>query len=121
MLTAGEIAQMRSVIDDALPGTAIISRRTLTTDSQGGSEEAWANIGTVSCRWSPIASIASDVELDQSARVAALKERVVTVPANTTVNQTDRLSIGGTVHAITGIAAPRDWELSRRISCVEVD
>ena len=117
MLTAGELSQMRATIETTLPGTAIIQRATLTPDGQGNSEEAWASAGTVTCRWSPL----SDAEVDQGDRVAALKVRVVTIPAGTDVTQRDRLSIGGTVHQITGIRAPRDWELSRRIECVEVD
>ncbi len=120
MLTGGELASMRETIETTLPGTAIIQRATLARDARGESQPTWSNHGTVSCRWSPIGAEAS-FEVDQGDRVTALKRRLVTVAAGTDVTQTDRLSIGGTIHQVTGLRAPRDWELSRQIECIEVD
>lgn len=120
MLTAGELAQMRDVIESTLPGTAIIQRATTARDARGEAQPTWTAAGTVSCRWSPIGAEAS-YEIDQDDRATALKRRLVTVATGTDVTQADRLSIGGTVHSITGLRAPRDWELSRQIECVEVD
>ena len=120
MLSTGEIASMRTLLETSLPGTAIVQRRTLSSDGQGGNVEAWANQGTVSCRWSPLRNI-GDTEAVQGDRIAALRHRLVTLPANTSVTTADRLSIGGTIHQVQGIRAPRDWELSRQVICTEVD
>lgn len=121
-LTAGELTQMRTVLGTTLPSSAIVQRVTLASDGQGGGEPTWSNAGTVDCRLSPLPEAAgSDREVDQAARVAALRARIVTLPANTDVTQADRLSIGGTIFQITGVRAPRDYELSRRVECVEVD
>ena len=52
-LSAGELTAMRATQADTLPGTAVISRNTPTSDGMGGWTDAWAAIGTVDGRVAP--------------------------------------------------------------------
>lgn len=121
LLSAGDLASMRTVLDTSLPDTAVIWSRTLASDGQGGRTQTYAAAGTVACRLSPISAMSAGSEDVRGDRQAAVADRVLTMPASTTIAATDRVVVASQTFEVTAIHAPRSWELSRRVDCVEVD
>jgi SPP1 family predicted phage head-tail adaptor len=119
VLTDGEISQMRTQLERTLPDTAVIQRRTLASDGQGGSVETWAPIGTASCRISPV-NLRGDLERERADSMAEERPRVVTLPADTTIEGRDRIVIADTTYEVTHVDGPRSYELARRVDVVEV-
>jgi SPP1 family predicted phage head-tail adaptor len=117
MLTAAELADMRSVQDQAMAGTCVITRRTLTADGMGGFTEMWAAAGTVSGRvWPAQESGAERLIAD---RITETDAWVITVPYNTDVVAKDRITADSrTFEVVTAIA--HTWETARRVVATEV-
>lgn len=117
MLTAAELADMRSVQAEAMAGTAVISRKTLTADGMGGFTETWSAAGTVSCRvWPARESGAESLIAD---RITEADAWVITVPYATDVTAKDRIVADGrTFEVVSAIA--HTWETARRVVAVEV-
>lgn len=117
MLTAAELADMRSVQAEAQPGTCVISRKTLTADGMGGHTETWAAVGTVTGRvWPATESGAERLIAD---RITETDAWVITLPYATDVVAKDRItSAGRTFEVFNAIA--HDWETARRVVAVEV-
>ena len=112
---------MRSELEVSLPDSGTIQRRTLSTDGMGGREEAWAAIGTVDIRISPLGPEASGGEEARGSRVATITERMITCPANTDVTTLDRMLTGGVTYEVVSARSPRSFEIARRLEVVEVD
>lgn len=117
MLTAAELAEMRSVQDEAMAASCVISRKTLVSDGMGGFTETWAASGTVSCRvWPATESGAESLIAD---RITESDAWVITVPYNTDITAKDRVVADGrTFEVISAIA--HTWETARRVVAVEV-
>ena len=117
MLTAAELADMRTVQAQAQAGTAVISRKTLTADGMGGFTETWAAAGTVTCRvWPASESGAESLIAD---RITESDAWVITVPYATDITAKDRVVADGrTFEVVTAIA--HTWETARRVVAVEV-
>lgn len=117
MLTAAELAEMRSTQEQAMPGTCVISRKTLASDGMGGFTEAWAAAGTVIGRVWPATE--SGAERLIAERITEADAWIVTLPHGTDVVAKDRITESGrTFEVISGIA--HTWETARRVVCVEV-
>jgi head-tail adaptor len=119
-LTSGELARMRTDLNLSLPGTAVIHRRTETSDSQGGVTAAYAAVGTVDCRLSPsLANFGSGEELHGD-RVQTVTTRMLTVPGTTDINSKDRVVVDSVTYSVTEVRG-RSYEVSRRCVVVEAD
>ena len=117
MLSATEIDAMRSTLDDSLPDTAQVQRRTLTSDGAGGFTESWSTVATVACRVA--SSGQSPQERVIAERLATASVRTVTLPALTDVRPTDRVVVGGRTFEVVDTPAP-SYELARRVICTDV-
>ena len=117
MLTAAELAEMRSVQVEAMAGTCVITRRTLASDGMGGFTETWAAAGTVTGRvWPATESGAERLIAD---RITEADAWIITVPQGTDVVAKDRIvESGRTFEVVSAIA--HTWETARRVVCVEV-
>lgn len=117
MLTAAELAEMRSVQAEAMAGTCVVTRRTLASDGAGGYTETWAAVGTVAGRvWPATESGAERLIAD---RITETDAWVITVPQGTDVLAKDRITEGGrTFEVVTALV--HTWETARRVVAVEV-
>lgn len=120
LLSTGDLARMQTVLNQSLPGTAYVLRATTASDGQGGQTATWGTAGTAACRLSPHSARAAGSEGVVGERVAAFNERVITLPASTDVRQTDRLAVGSQTFEVTGLHAPRSWEISVRVDAVQI-
>lgn len=114
-LTASEIAGMRSVATSALPDTATIER--VTTTNVGGEEsETWTTLPTVACRIAPVGGGETG---ETGGRIAVETTSIVTLPAATDIEESDRIVIASRVYQITRVDKRGEWEISRRVQVKE--
>ena len=117
MLTAAELAEMRSVQVLAQAGTCVITRGTLTADGMGGYTQSRAAVGTVTGRVWPASE--SGAERLIADRITEADAWIITIPQGTDVVAKDRVSESGRIfEVVTPIA--HTWETARRVVCVEV-
>jgi head-tail adaptor len=120
-LSDGDLISMQNVLNRSLPGTVVIQRKTQTSDGQGGRIDAWAAVGTTACRVSPFSSQgAMGSEGDSGAGLRAQRERMITLPANADVSESDRIVVSSTTYEVVSMDGPRSMELARRVQAVKV-
>lgn len=117
-LSAGEIAGMRTTLGSFLPGTAVISTATNTSDSQGGFTQAFAASGTVTARLSPLKPGDERIVGD---RVAEVGWMILTVPYHTSIDEDDRVTYNSVTYEVAEVLTRVPWELGRRVVLVELD
>lgn len=116
LLTAGDIARMRDVLDQSLPDTCVIQGGTIVDDLGGGGSTTWANRGTVDCRLSPM----TGSEREVADRLSEDAQWLITVPAETVVDTNSRVVISGTSFEVLARRAPRSWEVATVLEAQEV-
>lgn len=92
ILSAAELACMRSAFNSLLPDTCTVSRYTVVSDNAGGQTQTWATVATVACRLST--RNARPTEGDVADRMQNANEWMITVPSGTDVRTEDRIAIG---------------------------
>jgi head-tail adaptor len=120
MLSAGEIAGMRAQIGETLVDTAVIQTRSFVDNQGGGGTLVWAVSGTVDCHVAPVIA-RGDQEQLVADRTTSTADWWVTVPAETPITSTSRLTVGSRTFEVVSLQAPRSWELHRRLQCAEVE
>jgi Phage head-tail joining protein. len=110
---------MQTVLNTSLPGTAVLQRNTQASDGQGGKTDAWAAYGTVACRISPFVRRMGGEE-NLGARVEAVRERLITLPASTDITETDRIVTGGQTFEVLAMDGARSYELGRRVHAARI-
>jgi head-tail adaptor len=116
VLSAAELAAMRSTAGDALPGTAVLHRSTQSTDALGGRTDLWAAYGTVTCRVSPSTSMSDGEEIYGGEWHNAMPY-IITLPYGTDVTSSDRVVANGQTFEVLAEDTDRDWGLSTRLTC----
>ena len=119
MLSNVDLATMRATLEQSLPDTAAIQRRTLIPDGTLGFTETWTTVATVPCRVAP----ARNDEIDAAgvARTGRAQVWAIVLPANTDVLRADRVQVGSLSIEVVAVLGPRSYELGRRILGAEVD
>lgn len=103
---------MRDTVQtETLTDVAVISRFTSVSDGQGGSTDTYAPFGTVDGHVSPLGGREAEI----AAGVAEQSQWVITLPAQTAVDEKDQVAIGGRVYEIDTVRAPRTLELACRV------
>lgn len=116
LLSASQIAAMRTTLERSLPGTAVINSRTWVSDGGGGGTAAYAPSGTAACRVSPAGQ--QPIEADIAAQIQGRAVYMITLPANTPVQSQDQIEADGRTFEVLAPLS-RDWEISLRVICVE--
>jgi hypothetical protein len=111
---------MRVELEQTLPGTAIISPRTLLLDGQGGETWSYAAGGTFPARLSPESSL-RQAEAVAAGRVAEMSSWMLTLPAGTLITETDQVLYDGVTYEVNEVMTRVPWELSRRCRLTELD
>jgi len=110
MLTAAELASMRSEAATALPGTAVISTQAWVSDGGGGGTTTPTPAGTVDCRLTPMAAD----EQEQGDRISAAAQYLITLPSDATITVDDRITIDSIDFNVEAIR-DRSWNLTTRV------
>jgi head-tail adaptor len=109
---------MQDTAEDAMPDSAAVSRKTLTSDGQGGFTATWATASTVDCRVEAATRI-TPAERLVAERVAPRKLYRVTVPYDADVIAADRIVVSGTTYEVLGPFDGGAWMLTKKVSVVE--
>ena len=118
MLTVPELTAMRTTLDGSLPDLADISRSTPTSDGRGGTTLVWATVASVPCRVAPDVAFAGESVVAD--RVTVTQRWTITLPAGTNVSARDRILIGARTFEVTFVRSARSYEVSCRVTGVEV-
>lgn len=114
-LTDAEITSMRYEAELSLPDTAIIQRRTFTSDGGGGGTAAWSAAGTVACRIGPM----NGSEREIANRISAEATSILTVPVGTDIGTADRVSVDSRTYNVAALREWGDYSLTLRAEVVE--
>lgn len=114
LLGTAELEWMRELQSRAMPGSAVIERRTLAADGMGGQTETWAAAGTVAARLYSQNSRAMAESAANGAQVIATTRWYVTMPVGTLVTAADRLKIDGLRYEITEVNNGEHWQTAVR-------
>jgi head-tail adaptor len=112
-LTPWEIHTARETSDAFLPGTAIIQTKTKTSDGQGGETWAYAASGTVDARLAAENTQPRSGEI--ASRSATATSWVLTIPAATTITNTDRVVFDSITYEVLSIMTRTPEEIARRV------
>lgn len=121
MLTTGEIAQMRREIGMTLVDTAVVQTRGFVDNQGGGGTLTWTASGTVDCHVAPGVVGRGGQERLVADRTTSTGDWWITIPAETAITGSSRLSVGSRTFEVVSMQAPRSWELHRRLQCAEVE
>jgi hypothetical protein len=99
MLTAADLAYMQDTQEQAMPGTVVIERYTLTPDGMGGQVEAWGAVGTVIGRIYPMVR-RGQAETVGGAQVLSQTQWFGTFPVSTELYAQDRLLYGNSTFEV---------------------
>lgn len=111
-LTADELAEMRDAIEDLLPDTCDILSVTRTSNGEGGFTETWGTVSaSVACRLDAI----SGTDHLSAGAIQPFTRWMLTVPYDTVINNTYRVSHGGyTYNVVGGVNTDTSWIASKR-------
>lgn len=117
IVTTSQLAMMRAVAERALPGTAAIHRRTLTTDNVGGWADSYSSVGTVACRlaFQGTKTEPTLVDMEEGGTVKTEQRWIITLPYGTDIRETDRIVTGGSTFVVISGMETRSYELTRRV------
>lgn len=117
LLSDTDLANLRSVATEAMPGTAVIQTSAWVSDGGGGGSTGWTASGTVECRIAPAGGYGA-MESQTGGRISADAEYVVTIPHNADVSTDSRLVVsdenfGGTFNVEA--VRERSWNVTTRV------
>lgn len=113
MLTAADLAYMQDTQEQALPGTVVIERWTLTPDGMGGQTESWAAVGTVIGRIYPMVRRGA-AEAVGGAQVQSETQWFATLPVDTVIYAQDRLFYGDSTWEVLRVNNDEMWKTAAR-------
>jgi len=111
-LTAEDLQSMRAEAALFLPESGTIYRVV-----GAGTAGTLLAHGTASCRVAPLDRSAEALAADRS---LTLQTWLVTFAGGTDVRAEDQIRSGGRLFEVDGLAAPRSWEVTRRVVAREV-
>jgi hypothetical protein len=122
MMTAQDLANIRSTFDSWLPDTCVITEVTLAEDSNGTTETRSTRASDVPCRFATLAGR----ELERAQQVAAEADTMATFQANRVVAGTDELTVTrsetGEVFELQVLhVVKRSQEMKRQVYCKDLN
>lgn len=116
-----ELNECRAELNVTLPGTAVVETSTDSSDGMGGQIQEWVAAGTYSARLSPIDATRSGGEFRAAGRTLERHQVTLTLPYETAITETDRVTYDNVTYSITEVRSRTPWELSRRVLMTELD
>ena len=125
MLTAAEVVQMRQAVNRTMVDSATIYRGA-ETNSGGVIKREWQVLSVQPCR---INTLGSPVSAGQgggekgyvASRVSQETTHVLTLPAETDIEEADRVEVRGTTYEVTAVRKRGAWEITRRAELKEAE
>jgi hypothetical protein len=125
MLTAGELSQLRSDIDEFLPDTCIIRRATLAApDARGLSDPSPVAVGTIICRVDPFNKQRDSNLLGTefgSFRVASRSWYMLTLKHNADIDDADNIDFNGKIYQVLRVFDDHSNRAVKRVLIVRLE
>ncbi len=120
-LTDAELHLCRETSDAFLPGTAVISGTANVSDGQGSFTQTYVarSGGTVDARLAAENTQPRSGEI--ASRSAAVTSWILTLPADTTITNTDQVTFDSNTYEVLSIADRDPEEIARRVRLVRID
>jgi SPP1 family predicted phage head-tail adaptor len=110
-LTAAELTQMRTDVNNLMPDTCNILSLTNTSDGQGGFSEAWGTATAgIKCRIDK----RSGRESVAAGAVQTFGTWVMTLPSDTTITSAHRVEHGSETYNVVHVDSDKSWLASVR-------
>lgn len=116
MLTASELASMRTTQQQTLVEACTIVRRTLVSDGAGGQTSTETSVSSL-CRVAPSNNMPADRMLAGAQQDQVLWR--ITLPAGVDVRSADRIDVGARSFEVKGVYGP--WSAMTALVCVCVE
>jgi SPP1 family predicted phage head-tail adaptor len=116
-LTAAELSEIRSAVNELMPDTCTLLTRTNASDGEGGFTETWGTASAnVPCR---LDSKLGMIESKGNERLAAgeiqyFHTYVLTLPYNTTITEQYRVLLDGQYYQVKSVDFDKSWIASVR-------
>jgi hypothetical protein len=110
-LSSKQLAQMRSVLAVLLPDICAILSPTNGVDAEGNYTQSW---GTVSASTACRLDAQGGGDRMTGGAIVDYRTYILTVPYDTTLNETYRILHGGVTYAVTSTNADNSWPIVRR-------
>lgn len=112
-----ELRKMQLEQEKHMPETVYVQRLTRITDDTGGWSEAWVTVATTKGRLGVLKSRAFEGEL--GSQIQEAQGFVITLPADTALEESDRLQVNGQQYAIK-LPLSHTEQTALQVECVEV-
>ncbi|MGZ3677034.1 MAG: hypothetical protein ACXWQR_00520 [Ktedonobacterales bacterium] len=107
-----ELSDIQGAVSTLFDKTCVIKRATDATAATGFTTQTFATLATTKCRMGvPTGSYMQML----AERMSDLKTWLVTLPANTDVQQTDQLVIDGQTLTVQTVFAPQSYSSATRV------
>lgn len=119
VLSAGEVAGLRSAFAQWRTETCEIRRATAVNDGRGSELLTYSPLATVSCKRTPETVTGRASEATVGGRASGETYWSISLPAGTDVANGDRLLVGSRTYEVTGVI-DKTIELQRDVRAVEI-
>lgn len=118
--TTNELAEIRTIANQALPDIAIVHRQSLTDDLSGGKLAIWTPAESVACRLSAVNVSTRARDAVIGGRIDPAEGWIVSLPVETSINESDRLEINSTLYEVISAKDRRSYDVNLRLICKRV-
>ena len=125
MLTAGELSQLRSDVDELLPDTCIIRRYTLAApDARGFSDPSHVAVGTIVCRVDPFNKQRDSNLLGTdfgSFRIASRSWYMLTLKHDADIEDADNIDFNSKIYEVLRVFDDHSNRIVKRVLIVRLE
>jgi hypothetical protein len=119
MLSAEELAHMRTGTGLLMPDTCNILSVTQTADGFGGITQTWGTVVTVACRLD-IVPTQHDEQVNGSS-LRNFQETVLSIPFSTSIAVTNRVEHGGYTYNVLATNVDQSWIAVKRATLERIE
>lgn len=117
VLTDAELAMIRDEANRWLPSSATILTHSKTADGGGGFNETYTPGQPIDCRLAPIGG--GEDGSTRGERISDRTTHVLTLPAHTTIEEPDRVTVDSRTYEVTAVRKRPALEVVRRVEVRE--
>lgn len=118
-VTDAELSRMRQDAIGAMPDTCVVLSPIWASDGTGGGSVSYSIVGTVTCRFDPMAIYRGQPDLVGGAE-GMFADYIVMLPWDAPSGPDKRLVYDGGTYEIRGLANTQSWRVMQRVYVVRV-
>lgn len=115
ILSAAELADLRATAAEFFDLSATLYTRSLSVNSYGAQQETFSVGATVACRLDFQQPKPTQKDQVEGGALVAQEVFHLSLPWNTSLNEADRVVIGGVTYAVVSSLNSRSWSAVKRL------